>query len=92
MRLVGASNSNIKMPFVIEGLFLGFLGSLIPIIVTIYGYNALYNYVNLENISPFLRLVPPTPFIYLISLVLLGIAVVVGMFGSANSVRKYLKI
>ena len=92
MRLVGASNLNIKMPFVVEGLFLGFLGALIPILSTIYGYTALYKYVSLENISPFLKLVPPTPFIYIASLILLGIAVIVGMFGSANSVRKYLKI
>ena len=92
MRLVGASNSNIKMPFRIEGFFLGLLGSLIPIGVTIYGYNALYNYVNLESISPFLQLASPVPFIYYISLILLGIGTIVGMFGSANSVRKYLKI
>ena len=39
MRLVGASNINIKLPFMIEGLFLGLLGSIIPITVTIYGYS-----------------------------------------------------
>lgn len=92
MRLVGASNFNIKLPFVVEGLFLGFLGSLIPIIVTIYGYTALYEVVNLENISPFLQLVEPTPFIYIVSLILLGMGTIVGMFGSASSVKKYLKI
>lgn len=92
MRLVGASNFNIKLPFVVEGLFLGFLGSLIPIITTIYGYNALYNFVSLENISPFLQLVEPSPFIYIISLILLGIGTVVGMFGSVSSAKKHLKI
>ena len=92
MRLVGASNFNIKLPFIVEGLFLGFLGSLIPIVVTIYGYNALHQYVSLENISPFLQLVTPSPFIYIVSLILLLIGTIVGMFGSSNSVRKYLKI
>lgn len=92
MRLVGASNFNIKLPFVVEGLFLGFLGSLIPILVTIYGYNALYELVSLENISPFLQLVEPSPFIYIVSLVLLVMGTIVGMFGSAGSVKKYLKI
>lgn len=92
MRLVGASNFNIKLPFIIEGLFLGFLGSLIPITATIYGYSALHQYVSLENISPFLQLVTPSPFIYIVSLILLLIGTIVGMFGSSNSVRKYLKI
>ena len=92
MRLVGASNINIKLPFMIEGLFLGLLGSIIPITVTIYGYSILYKSVDMKNISPFLQLVSPTPFIYIVSVVLLGIGVIVGMFGSAGSVRKYLKI
>lgn len=92
MRLVGASNFNIKLPFVIEGLFLGFLGAVIPILITIYGYTALYDVIKLENISPFLQLVSPTPFIYMISLILILIGTIVGMFGSASSVRKHLKI
>lgn len=92
MRLVGASNFNIKLPFVIEGLFLGFLGAVIPILITIYGYTALYDVIKLENISPFLQLVLPTPFIYMISLILILIGTIVGMFGSASSVRKHLKI
>ena len=92
MRLVGASNLNIKMPFIVEGLFLGILGSLIPIIATIYGYSAIYKYVKLTNISPFLQLVQPMPFIYIVSLIILCIGTIVGMFGSYNSVRKYLKI
>lgn len=92
MRLVGASNFNIKLPFVVEGLFLGFLGSLIPILVTIYGYNALYELVNLESVSPFLQLVSPSPFIYIVSLVLIGMGTIVGMFGSASAVKKHLKI
>ena len=92
MRLVGASNFNIKLPFVVAGWVLGFLGAWIPILVTIYGYNALYELVNLEKISPFLQLVTPSPFIYIVSLVLLGMGTVVGMFGSASAVKKHLKI
>ena len=38
MRLVGASNINIKIPFIFEGLFLGMMGSIIPICTTIFGY------------------------------------------------------
>lgn len=92
MRLVGASNFSIKQPFVIEGFCLGFLGSLIPIAATLYGYSALYKHFNGQLFSPFIKLVPAEPFIYVVSLVLLGLGVVVGMFGSYRAVRKYLKI
>lgn len=92
MRLVGASNLSIKQPFVIEGLCLGVLGSLIPIIVILYGYSALFKHFGGEFLSPFIKLVPAEPFVYVISLVLLVLGVIVGMFGSYNAVRKYLKI
>ncbi len=92
MRLVGASNINIKLPFIFEGLILGVFGSIIPILVTIYGYSALYNHFGGQLFTEFVQLIKPTPFIYLTSLVLLGIGMVVGMLGSAKAVRKYLKI
>lgn len=92
MRLVGASNFSIKQPFVIEGFCLGFLGALIPIAATLYGYSAIYKHFNGQLFSPFIKLVPAEPFIYVVSLILLVLGVVVGMFGSYRAVRKYLKI
>ena len=92
MRLIGASNLNIRFPFIIEGLLLGALGSIIPILITIYGYKALYSNFGGQLFSPFIKLIPPTPFIYWASLILLGIGVLVGMLGSWRAVRKHLKI
>ncbi len=92
MRLVGASNFSIKQPFVIEGFCLGFLGAIIPICATLYGYSAIYKHFNGQLFSPFVKLVPAEPFIYFVSLILLGLGVVVGMYGSYKAVRKYLKI
>ncbi len=92
MRLVGASNLNIKIPFIFEGLFLGVIGSIIPIIATIYGYTVLFENFNGQLFSPFIKLVEPQPFIFLLSLVLVVIGILVGMFGSWRAVKKYLKI
>ena len=61
MRLVGASNINIKIPFIFEGLFLGLFGSIIPVLITIIGYEALYNAFNGQVISPFIQLIVPLP-------------------------------
>jgi len=92
MRLVGASNVNIKIPFVFEGLLLGIFGALIPIIITVYGYVALYNHFDGQLFSPFIKLIKPEPFVYYVSLILLVIGILVGMFGSWRAVKKYLKI
>ena len=91
-RLVGASNFSIKQPFVIEGLIIGILGSIIPIIVTIYGYSYLYTTTGGKIFSQFIKLVKPFPFSIYVSLILLAIGVLVGMYGSNKAVRKYLKI
>lgn len=93
MRLVGASNASIKIPFVIEGLFIGVLGSIIPIILSVYGYTSLYNFFEGRLFSSSLaKLVTPTPFMYYIAGLLLIIGVFVGMSGSYRAVKKYLKI
>lgn len=92
MRLVGASNINIKIPFIFEGLYLGIFGSIIPIVTTIYGYTLLYENFKGQLFSPFIKLVVPTPFVYVVSFILLAIGILVGMFGSWRAVRKYLKI
>ena len=92
MRLVGASNINIKIPFMLEGLILGMLGAFLPIVATTYGYVALYQHFNGQLFSPFIKLIKPEPFIYGVSGVLLLIGMIVGMIGSWRAVRKYLKV
>ena len=91
-RLVGASNMSIKQPFIIEGLIIGTLGSIIPIIITIYGYSILYEKTGGKIFSQFIKLVKPFPFSLYVSGILLLIGVIVGMYGSSKAVRKYLKI
>ena len=92
MRLVGTSNFVIKLPFVIEGLFLGFIGSIIPIIATIWGYILCFDKLEGYLFVNTIKMIEPMPFVIMVSLVLLGIGCLVGMFGSYTTVRKYLKI
>ena len=92
MRLVGTSNTVIKLPFVFEGLFLGIIGSIIPIILTVYGYFLAYEKLHGYFIVNIIKMVKPLPFVFYSSAVLLVIGAIVGMIGSYRSVRKYLKI
>ncbi len=92
MRLVGASNFTVKTPFIIEGMILGLLGSIVPVLITTYGYLAFYKHFEGHLFSPLIELIKPEPFIYTVSLIVIGIGILVGMIGSASAVRKYLKI
>ena len=92
MRLVGASNFTIKTPFIVEGMILGLLGSIIPIIFTTYGYMAFYKHFDGYLFSKLIVLIKPEPFIYTTSLMVVIIGILVGMIGSASAVKKYLKI
>lgn len=92
MRLVGTSNTVIRLPFLFEGFILGALGSLIPIIVTVYGYIIAFDALDGYLFSNIIKLVSPTPFIFFVALFLIAIGAIVGMIGSYRAVRKYLKI
>ena len=92
MRLVGASNITIKLPFLFEGFIIGVVGSIIPNCITIYGYVILYSRMHGKLFSNMIMLIKPYPFVFNISLILLGIGALVGMYGSIKAVRKYLKV
>ena len=92
MRLVGASNLTIKTPFVIEGMILGLLGAVVPVIFTTYGYLWFYNRYEGHIFTELIKLIEPEPFIYQASGIIIVIGIIVGMVGSAGAVKRYLKV
>lgn len=92
MRLVGASNMSIKIPFVTEGIVLGIIGSILPIVMVTIGYSKFYDYLGGKLFTDIINLATPNTVIYSTSLFILGIGIVVGMFGSLSAVKKYLKV
>ncbi len=91
MRMVGASNWFIRIPFMLEGVIIGFIGAIVPVVVLYYGYQTIY--VNSQGIffSALFTLRPPLPFIYQLSAILAGLGSGVGLIGSYLSVRRFLK-
>lgn len=92
MKLVGATNSFIRWPFFIEGALLGFIGSVIPTAIILGGYWKLLNTSSLNlnllmvELTPFGKIAPT------MTALLLGIGMVIGIWGSLISVRKFLRV
>lgn len=92
MKLVGATNSFIRWPFFIEGALLGIIGSSIPIFLLLYGYWQLVKNSSLTLGILLIRMLPPTEVMPKVSYLLLGIGLLIGIWGSTISVRKFLKV
>ena len=91
MRMVGASNWYIRLPFMLEGVFIGLFGSIIPIIVLYYGYSFAYDQFTKVLSSSVMVLEAPFPFIWHMSGILVLLGCGVGLIGSFFSVRKFLR-
>lgn len=91
MRLVGATNSFIRWPFFLEGLLLGVMGAIIPIVLILFGYHYLYNTLQPKLDDTFIQMLSFNPFAFQIALILVSIGAFIGVWGSLMSVRKFLK-
>ncbi len=96
MKMVGAGNSFIRFPFVVEGLILGLLGAGIGFLLEWGVYNLVSNRVaqaatgglagRIFSAVPFSTVMTPMLIIYL------AVGVVIGAFGGAMAIRNYLKV
>lgn len=94
MKYIGAKDGFVRAPFVIEGLLIGVVGALIPLVLLYFMYDKAVAYVMtrfslLNNIIDFL----PVAHVYR-TLLPVGIAlgVGIGFVGSFFTIRKHLKV
>lgn len=94
MKYIGAKDGFVRAPFVIEGLLIGVIGALIPLVLLYFMYDKAVAYVMtrfslLNNIIDFL----PVAHVYR-TLLPVGIAlgVGIGFVGSFFTIRKHLKV
>ncbi|PJK18071.1 cell division protein FtsX [Chryseomicrobium excrementi] len=93
MKLVGATNWFIRIPFIFEGMWLGIMGAILPITLVSIAYYNLFNLFNVELASTGIySLLTPMPFLLQINALLLAMGIVIGVWGSFMSVRKFLKV
>ncbi len=94
MKYIGAKDSFIRLPFVVEGMLLGFLGVFIPSAVIYFGYQYIVNMVteNFASMSYLINFVQINTIMKGLFPLFLGLGVIVGMVGSLVSIRKHLRV
>jgi len=90
MRLVGASNVYIQMPFLLEGAVAGLLGGAVASVILV-GVKAFFiDHVVAPNMTS-VSFIGWGPFVWIVPLLLL-IGVLMSMLASAFTLRKYLRV
>ena len=92
MKMVGASNSFIRTPFVVEGLILGLLGSGIAFLLQWAVYNFIAQKISVSIAASLIQVMPFSLLMTPLLIVFLAIGVLVGAFGGAMAIRNYLKV
>ncbi len=90
MKMLGATNIFVRMPFMLEGMIIGLTGGLVAVLIINFGYLSLLNKVMLA--LPFIQLVDDPGNIYLVLGSLLGAGFVIGTLGSTISLRRFLRV
>jgi cell division transport system permease protein len=86
MKLVGATNWFVRLPFVLEGMLTGLIGSLLAVVLLAGAYHGLLR-LNSELADP-VRSVG----IGLLVLMLAGFGLLLGAFGSGLTLRRFLRV
>ncbi len=93
MKYVGATNSYIRGPFIIEGVFFGIVGALFSIVVVYFAYRYLYLNMNESFYNMFtFYLIPPESIFSDITVIFLTLGAGIGAMGSMLSLKKFLNV
>jgi len=93
MKFVGATNTYIRMPYVIEGAIIGLFSAIGAWAVTIIAYRIIYDRV-MTNVAldSFYALIPTRSLMWVIFTIIILTGVLIGSIGSGISVRRYIKV
>ncbi len=92
MKMVGATNGFIRLPYVVQGFTLGMLGAGVAFGLEWLLYDAMAGKLNAYDTLSFLSFVPFSQILPLMIPVFIGAGMFVGVVGSWNSIRKYMNV
>lgn len=91
MKYIGATDRFIRVPFVFEGIMIGFLGAMLSFIAMCGGYCFILNYLTSINFELF-TLVDLKIIAVWLGVIFVVVGCLIGMLGSIVSMKKYLKV
>ena len=93
MKYIGATNSYIRGPFLIEGIIFGIIGALIATVIVYYGYSYVFLKINEQMNNNFgIEITSPDIIKFNISVIFACIGVGIGYFGSLISTKRFLDV
>lgn len=94
MKLIGATNAFVRTPFLIEGIVIGLVGAIIPMLALFFGYKELVAYVTGEFnvLTGVLKFLPAMELFKTLVPIAMALSVGIGFFGSFFTTRKHLRV
>ena len=94
MKYIGATDFFVRSPFVIEGILIGLIGSLLPLGLIYVLYKKVIDYVMIEfpSLSGLMQFLPVSEIYRTLLPVCLGLGAGIGFLGSFITVRKHLRV
>ena len=94
MKLIGATNAFVRTPFLIEGIVIGLVGAIIPMLALFFGYKELVAYVTGEFnlLTGVLKFLPAIELFKTLVPIAMVLSVGIGFFGSFFTTRKHLRV
>ena len=95
MKYIGATNTFVRLPFILEGIIIGFVGALIPLVILYFLYQRAVTWImeKFSVLSDFMNGLLPVNNVFLVLLpvgIILGIGI--GFVGSFFTTRKHLHV
>lgn len=92
MKMVGATNAFIRLPFVIEGFVLGAVGGGIAYLMQWGLYSVISDRIMSTMASGLINVIPFSVVAIPVLIVFFGVGILVGVFGGLTAIRNYLKV
>lgn len=94
MKLIGATNFFVRAPFLIEGMIIGLIGAIIPLVLLFVMYKKVIEYVltKFSILSSVVQFMSVTQVFEVLTPVALILGMGIGLFGSVITIRKHLRV